>query len=609
MTLLRKKDRPAVNALRAHGVQLADAPAATPPAPAADGTETPTAPVVVPKQKWIQVASSGTYSGHGDGDFTLDQAVFSKFVENFHADPRFKAGADGVGSNPVVPFDYEHTSEMDPRMGSIPAGGVPAPAWALDLKVEGDATASSLWCFVDFGDTIREQIAKNEYRFVSIAFTLEATDPNTNADIGALITSIAFTNHPFLRDLQPLAASARRGDAAQRRLDYWGSAAKSPEQGFEYTRSVLQLPAATTPAEVVAEAAKVVAWAGPAGGAPAGVDISDIMCDLRSIWSIPVTATAEEVLGQIQKAALALVPPPAPAAAAAAVAAAASTTEATPLATPTGGTPAAPSALSNTEPAKKTMENLKQIVALFNKSKTGHLLAEDAAAVTEAVAGAVADQTTLSAILTALGVKDGAAALASVAELSGMRAKLQDALSQLDEVLSMQSQLDTQTEAQDVGAAMTAAGLDPANAQVKTAFCAQRNHMLLTAVEAVKADEKTGRKAPKALAEARKEARRGFLAAHGVAESGREQLLTNIVAGPNGTQLTPPTDATPPARKIPLGNGATSINLSAVKGANPFLKLCNWVQAQPGNKDLDWADVCRKAKALQDDSTVDISES
>lgn len=612
MAKLRKKIAPALRSLRALGVQLADAPAATPEAaPAADG-EAP-AVVEIPKQKWIEVATSGSYSGHGDGEFTLDLAVFTQFVANFHTDPRYKAGADGVGMNPVVPFDYEHTSEMDPRLGSIPATGVPAPAWALDLKVEGDATKSSLWAFVDLGDTIRDQISKNEYRFVSIAFTLEATDPHTDVAIGALITSIAFTNHPFLRDLQPLAASARRGENADRKLGYWGDAANSPEQGFEYTRSILGLPAATTTDEVIAEVSKVIAWASTPNTAPAGVDIDDIMCDLRSAWSIPVTWTADQVLEQINKAAASLAALAAPAAAAAADPKIPEINGAPVAADPNAPPPPAGSALppkqapalSNTE---QTIMDPKKIAALFNsKLKGGRLLADDPTAVEGAVEGAVNDQATLASVLEALGVKDGASALSSIAELMAAKDKLTSALSQLNEVLSMQAQTDEQTEGQDVGAAMSAAGLSSASEQVKTAFRVQRTSMITTELSAVPEKD---RLSPKALFDARKKARGAFLAHHGVAEAGRQHLLTNILAAPNGAELEPPTNSQLNARKIPNAAGAKTIDLSSHAGPNRFARILSYVQAteKVGGKDLSWDAANRRANQLANDESISFVE-
>jgi hypothetical protein len=177
----------------------------------AEGEATTDAPAPeIPPRKWIHVANEGAYQGHADGKFSLTREVFQSFIKNLRADPRYKAGADGVGSQPVIPFDYEHASELDPTSGSIPASGAGAPGWALDFKIEnGQDGKAQLWAFAQLGDTIRKQISAKEYLFTSIAFVLQSTDPVSATETGPRITSIAFTNHPFLRDLIPLAARAQ----------------------------------------------------------------------------------------------------------------------------------------------------------------------------------------------------------------------------------------------------------------------------------------------------------------------------------------------------------------------------------------------------------------
>ncbi|HET9933716.1 MAG TPA: phage protease, partial [Polyangiaceae bacterium] len=136
-----------------------------------------------------------------------------------HAHPQFHAGPDGVGDKPTIPFDYEHASELSATEGSIPTSGAPAPAWVLDLEVRDGSNGPELWALAALGDQIRQQIAANEYRFTSIAFTLDGTDGVSGASVGPMLTSIAFTNHPFLRGLKPLQiAASARGLAARRVL-------------------------------------------------------------------------------------------------------------------------------------------------------------------------------------------------------------------------------------------------------------------------------------------------------------------------------------------------------------------------------------------------------
>lgn len=172
----------------------------------------------VPKYKWIHVASEGLYRGHWQGAFHLTREVFERFVDNLHQHPQYKAGARTFGDaeiscgvRDVVQFDYEHASEMHAAEGSIPSQGAPAPAWVQDLEVRNGADGrAQLWALANLGDQIRGQIQRNEYRFVSIAFDLEHAHWVSGENQGPTLTSIAFTNHPFLTNLESYAAANRR---------------------------------------------------------------------------------------------------------------------------------------------------------------------------------------------------------------------------------------------------------------------------------------------------------------------------------------------------------------------------------------------------------------
>lgn len=179
----------------------------------------------VPEIKWIHVATEGLYKGHWQGAFDLTPAVLEGFVKNLHADPRYTPGeveVDGVklkaGSKPVIQYDYEHASEYPPTEGEIPSKGTPAIAWALDLQTrKNKAGKTTLWALTKLGKLIRQQIADDGYRWVSIAFSLQGTHFETDEDIGPVISSIAFTNHPFLKNLESYAAANRSAGQPRRR--------------------------------------------------------------------------------------------------------------------------------------------------------------------------------------------------------------------------------------------------------------------------------------------------------------------------------------------------------------------------------------------------------
>lgn len=115
----------------------------------------------------------------------------------------------------VIPFDFEHASELAATQGSIPGSGAPAPAWALELEVrDGARGEAQLWAYAKLGERIRSYMADDEYRHVSIAFSLDAIDPTSGRAVGPRLSSIAFTNHPFLRGLTPIAAKKTKAQIA-----------------------------------------------------------------------------------------------------------------------------------------------------------------------------------------------------------------------------------------------------------------------------------------------------------------------------------------------------------------------------------------------------------
>ncbi|MFZ5896821.1 MAG: phage protease [Myxococcota bacterium] len=558
----------------------------------APGTESETAPIEIPERKWIHVASEGAYKGHVDGDFVLNRKVFEEFVAGLHEDPRFQAGADGFGENPVLPFDYEHVSEMDPREGAVPEVGAPAPAWVLDLKVvDGNDGKAQLWCYALLGERIREQMAKNEYRFVSIAFVLESVDPVTAEKAGPRLTSIAFTNHPFLRDLAPLAASNRG------LRNWYGDPASSPEEGFEFTRAILQLPAVSTNEDVLTELAKVVAWAKAPDTAPAGVDIAEIMNDLRRAWGVAVTSTADDLLDMARKAAANLIQPAAP-----------PETPAPVPPTPPSETQET-SGLSASEPNIMSDQLQKKIVALFN-AKRGVKLLDSEEAIAAAIDQALSDSLDLGAVLKALGYESASQALQGIPDLLAAKKKLGDALAQLEEAMTMQEQIDSAAEASDVGAAMSAKGYGD-DEQLRTALRSHRSSVISD--ELKKLPEGAG---PKQLAECRKTARRAFLASYGVPPEGQESLLTNIVAGPGGAQLAPPRSLTSGSntrqlsiRESAAGSGARTVQLAGLEGRNRTERLLSWIRANEPNGDkMSWRQLNARADQLKSDRNVVIED-
>lgn len=149
------------------------------------------APDVADKPVWVQIAKQGAFAGHPSGPFRLDEKTFDEIIRNFRAT-----------ENRVIPWDFEHASEMPATEGSIPERGAPAQGWITDLKIEG----GDLYGLTNWGELAREYIHSKKYRFCSPAIRFGSKDRVTGKNIGARLTSVALTNEPFLDGMQPLAA-------------------------------------------------------------------------------------------------------------------------------------------------------------------------------------------------------------------------------------------------------------------------------------------------------------------------------------------------------------------------------------------------------------------
>jgi hypothetical protein len=241
---------------------------------------------------WIQIATAGEYKGYSDGPVVFDAAFFSKIIANFHTHPWFTPGADGVGTADVVPFDYEHASEADPTSGSIPQGGAPAPAWAQDLQLRTaeDGTAQ-LWALTrPINDEVRVMLRDGGYKSTSVAVWKSAIDGITGKNIGPVLTSIAFTNHPFIQGMQQIAAKRIAA-----RVEVWGTA-ESPEELIVGLRDIFELDENAQPAEIQAQLVALAAAYANGLVVPAYPDgVGGLLDRVRRLVNLPVLSTAQQI--------------------------------------------------------------------------------------------------------------------------------------------------------------------------------------------------------------------------------------------------------------------------------------------------------------------------
>jgi hypothetical protein len=159
---------------------------------------------------WVQAAVEGTWKGHpAHPIIKFTEATFDQVIANFRKNPSFQLGASGTGSQPVIRCDYEHASEVgNPTLGDIPSKGVPAPGWLLDLeKRRGPNGKVQLWALTDMGEQLWGQVERGEYRWTSVSIDPNGKDRASGSPIGAVMTSLAMTNNPFILGMEPMSTS------------------------------------------------------------------------------------------------------------------------------------------------------------------------------------------------------------------------------------------------------------------------------------------------------------------------------------------------------------------------------------------------------------------
>lgn len=278
----------------------------------ANDTAPPAQLAEIPRYKWIHCANEGLYRGHHQGEFDLTPAVFESFVKNLREHPQYRAGslnlANGVtytgGTEPVLQFDYEHASECPPWEGEIPKSGAPACAWVLDLELRRGADGKAqLWAFAELLDTLREQIRLRQQRWVSIAFALQSTHWITKAPMGPCLTSIAITNHPFMLDLLPLAASRRTSQPGNLAVGSASDSSEAPDGQREPTRTGATMESPLR--ERICKALKIQKLADDAAvgdAVDAAVAGNSNLSVVLDALGVPLTGEALKVIPQLRDA-------------------------------------------------------------------------------------------------------------------------------------------------------------------------------------------------------------------------------------------------------------------------------------------------------------------
>ena len=245
---------------------------------------------------WNQIATRGTFAGHGAGVFTLDDSVFNEIIRNYR-------DVDGG----EVAFDFEHASEQDAASGTIPVSGCPATGWIRDMQIR----PAGLFTLVDFLEPAKSYVKDKRYRFVSPAIRFGAKHPVTGKPIGARLTSTALTNQPFLRGLQPLAAKDTAPvqgapsltlDGKNRRMAAF-ALAHSPHEFMPKIAACLDMHPITTPMQCGErlKALREMCMSMDSNGMSNGVDCAAYCDKLRDLTNAPMGSTVDDVFETVQR--------------------------------------------------------------------------------------------------------------------------------------------------------------------------------------------------------------------------------------------------------------------------------------------------------------------
>lgn len=534
--------------------------------------------------KWVQVAQSGDYKGYAGGAFVFDETVFGQLITNFRSHPSYLA-ANGVGSADVIPWDFNHASASFAADGSIPITGTPAQGWILELKTQPVPGGIGLFALTRWLEPARTYILEDKYKWASVVVGFDCRDQLSNQNIGAVLESVALTNNPFIAGMQKLVADNRGNMPGKAKLEWYGRTASNPEDAFTCLRSLFGLPQTADIGAVLGELTKLQAWTS-SGGSPIGVDLDELVSNVRTIFNMPALSTTDEVFAETQKLLGALLQqqaleeteteiPPAPAAA-------------------PEPQPAAAGQLEN-----RNMSILKIIASRLGVQET------EAAAITaleglfglraslaktlanehandkvllDAAAGASDARTKLGALLAALGIEDSGAAVEKIAGLMKQATELEAAMPELKQLREAAAATESKEGEEEVEKVMNSLGSLDAGIKIALGLLRKSDKKQFQTQYAAVLAKSAAPAAPAVPAGNQAYLTTSITGAAG----GAERSVTNNQDG--SVQLSAPGAGSKAGQ--PTG-GKQTINLSARAGRNRTEKLHDHIRATvPGAKDF-----------------------
>jgi hypothetical protein len=529
---------------------------------------------------WLEVAYEGHFRGHWMGEFEFTRATFEQIVANFHAHPQYKPVPEGVtaeqidaGGYGVVQWDMHHASEAPATSGDIPVIGAPAQGWVLDVRVgkraDGTATLEALTHWLN---TARTYVRNKQYRWASVSVVFNSKHPETGEPIGAVLTSIALTNQPFLHDLPALTASLYKNE--------W-SPVDGPKSLIARLRAELELAPTDPDTAIVSKIDELRRWAAPGAVVPDGVDMEHALQTLRCILNLPFLTTADEVFAEVDKLLQQLAP-------------AGASTEGNTMSTTATTQPAA-----QKSPADDLRDSLAITLAKSRKCEASAITNTQILMALESGANATTD---LAALLQALDVSNLASALGQIDTLKKIKVELDKLLPQYEAAQQEIARIDEESALEDVGMALASLGFDP-NDKSKSAIHASLLRDRKANKDAFRKEYKT--EETRQLARARDAAT--VTTTGGIDPT--VTLATQRQHAQPGTAVADPfagvrlgaggrLQVVPTVQDKPGTGAAPAVDLSAYQGRNQVEKAINYLRSQEGTKHLSIDDLNAQASML-----------
>lgn len=256
--------------------------------------------------KWVMVTREGNFPGYLGGlkPFVFTRADLEQMVANVKSHPSYALGGDGVATGNVIPWDFNHASEANPVTGDLPVIGAPAQGWTLDMEVRLSADGKAeLWALTQFLEPALGYVKTGGYQWASVSVAFNAINAESAQNVGALVTSIALTNTPVVEGMEKLVASRNgipnglpvHGQVELRRTFF--DAARDPADAINMMRDMFGLPETAGAAEVMGQVAIVQGWI-ESGTAPLGTNPEELIGNMRIILNLPALTPQAGVIAE-----------------------------------------------------------------------------------------------------------------------------------------------------------------------------------------------------------------------------------------------------------------------------------------------------------------------